>query len=154
MLARSQTRRVYMKFAITSVRMLLLSVCISGAMFAKDPAKAIAHDTKEAAAATGKAAGRGARDVAKGAEKGSREVAHGTAKTAEEAGHVVKKAGKETGKGREARLRSEIQPKLKLSVGGATYCHAARHDLPPFIAESPQYHRPALQQGASLVWIE
>jgi hypothetical protein len=88
-----------MKVAIASVRMLLLSACISGALFAKDPARTIAHDTKEAAAATGKAVGRGARDVTKGAKKGSKEVAHGTAKTAEETGHVVKKAGKETGKG-------------------------------------------------------
>jgi len=88
-----------MKFGIISVRMLLLSACISGAMFAKDPTKVIAHDTNKAAVATGKAAGRGARDVAKGAEKGSKEVAHGTAKTAEETGRVVKKAGKKTGKG-------------------------------------------------------
>jgi hypothetical protein len=99
MLARSQTRRVYMKLAIASVRMLLLTACIGGVMLAKDPAKAIAHDTKEAAAATGKAVGRGARDTAKGVKKGSKEVAHGTAKTAEETGHIVKKAGKETGKG-------------------------------------------------------
>ena len=88
-----------MKLITVSTRVLVLSVCISGFLFAKDPVTAVGHDTKKATVETGKAVGRGARDTGKGVTKGSEEAARGVAKTGEETAHLTKGAAKETGKG-------------------------------------------------------